>query len=147
MGGGGIGSPERSDTDTCLLRDPLPRSPTNSLSSWVRFGFSLWEENVILTYVVHVTYLPTPTPGNAPATLTRGSPAFTLKSAGVYSQYVFECILTPIHSDTRQIHVSPNDTHVSLVYAARMCVSFCIVGGWRCIHVLYICIVCIYIVS
>ena len=76
-----------------------------------------------------------------------GAPTFTLKSAGFYSQYVFECILTPIHSDTRQIHVSPNDTHVSLVYAARMCVSFCIVGGWRCIHVLYICIVCIYIVS
>ena len=31
-----------TDTDTCLLRDPLPRSPTNSLSSWVRFGFSCW---------------------------------------------------------------------------------------------------------
>ena len=57
---------------------------------------------------------------------------------GVCSPIRISCILTLIHSDTRQIHVFPNDTRVSFVYAARMCVSFCIVGGWRCIHVLLI---------
>ena len=31
-----------SDTDTCLLRGPPPRSPANSLSSWFRFGVSCW---------------------------------------------------------------------------------------------------------
>ena len=28
-----------TDTDTCLLRGPPPRTPTNSISSWFRFGF------------------------------------------------------------------------------------------------------------
>ena len=30
------------DTDTCLLRGPPPRTPTNSVSSWFRFGFPPW---------------------------------------------------------------------------------------------------------
>ena len=31
-----------TDTDTCLLRGPPPRTPTNSVSSWFRFGFPPW---------------------------------------------------------------------------------------------------------